>query len=65
MPTRHRRGVAKKGVSGGWLGLCLLVIDQNAGPEEKIPIYTCGLGDFARGSVACELLLLLLLLHLL
>jgi len=50
VPARHRRGVEEKQVPDRRIGLCLLIIDQNAGKEEKIPIYTCGLGNFARGS---------------
>jgi hypothetical protein len=50
LPARHGRGVAEKRVSCRQLGAYPLVNDQNAGPEEKIPIFTCGLGNFARGS---------------
>ena len=48
--ARHRRGVSENQVSCRRLGSYPPAIDHNAGPEEKIPISTCGLGDFASGS---------------
>jgi hypothetical protein len=50
MPTRHRCGVAEKLDSARQRASYPLAEDQIAKPKEKILIFACGLGNFARGS---------------